>query len=305
MNLLKKTGLFVVFGIACLSILSISTVNVKAAEKVGNGVYDINTYIPYDDSSSTEDNNSAKETDSFSKVDLTGNGKNDTLVAIVKDDKLTLNLNGKKLKSWNNRPSVQVIKLSNKKAYLEITDENFKSNTTSMVLYKVKNGKLSKVIDYKTLLNKKLLQGNKYITTGYAFDMIYATKVKKNTIYLHASLGTKSLGQIKIDNLQLKYSGGKFKLKKNAGTIAATVLTDKGPIYTFTAAKKIQTYKAAGSKKKGIKIAKNKQFTLKKAAVVGKKLYVQVKTKSGKTGWIKLSTSKKPIVKVPGMLVWG
>ncbi|MBR0398099.1 MAG: hypothetical protein IJI10_07485, partial [Eubacterium sp.] len=65
----------------------------------------------------------------------------------------------------------------------------------------------------------------------------------------------------------------------------------------------ITVYKKAGSTKKaGFKIAARKKFTIKKAAIVKKNIYVQVKS-GGKTGWIKLGKSN--LVKMRGMLVYG
>ena len=291
MNLLKKIGLFVVFGILCLSIASIDAVSVQAAEKTGDGVYSLNT----------------SEGDSFSKVDLTGNGKKDTIDTIVKGKKLFLKLNGEKIKSWNSGSiTIQVIKLSSKKAYIEITSENFKTSKTSGDLYQIKKGKLEKVLDYEKLINKKLLLKNDFITNPGCLDMLSASKVKNKTIYLDVRLGTKSLGYMWIGNIQLQYSGGEFNLKKTAGKVIRTnIFTDKGITEYFTASQKIQTYKAADSSKKGITLPKNTKFAAKKVSIIGKEIFVQVKTKSGKTGWIKLSDSDKPFVKECSIVIWG
>ncbi|MCI5590480.1 MAG: hypothetical protein MR394_08420, partial [Coprococcus comes] len=73
---------------------------------------------------------------------------------------------------------------------------------------------------------------------------------------------------------------------------------------TFTAAQKIQTYKSAGSSKKAFVIKKNSKFAVKKLAIVKKNIYVQVKVGS-KTGWIKLNTSNKKMVKHTSISVAG
>lgn len=198
-----------------------------------------------------------------------------------------------------------MVKLSNKKAYIEITTENFKTSKTFGNLYQVKKGKLQKALDYEKLVSNKLLSKNDFVYTDGVWDMIRATKASKNTIGLTASLGTKGLGQIKASNLKLKYSNGKLVLLKNAGKASTEIITDEGMSDTFTAAQNIQTVKAAGSSKKGITISKKSNFTITKISIVQKKIYVQAKTKSGKTGWIKLSTSKKPLVKKTGEVIWG
>lgn len=303
-SILKKTCLVVLFCVLFLGAVAAAADPALAATKTGNGVYSIST----------------SESDSYTGADITNDGKKDKIETVVTEEKITLKVNGKTMRTWkikdtNVYPSFQVVVLSKKTAFLEICVEDIGAEKNSCALYQVKKGKLSTVLNYKNLVNNKLLYGNSFVGSGTYYDTMYATKVSGNKIYLHAMLGTKSLGQISMDDLQLKYSKGKFTLLKNAGPIYRAFIYDEqyldNPAFPdfnmnyFTAAEEIQTVKAAGSSEKGIVVAQNAAFTVEKLAVVKKNIYVQAKTLDGETGWIKLSTSDTPFVTKLGELVWG
>ena len=148
---------------------------------------------------------------------------------------------------------------------------------------------------------------NNFITSNGCWGGFQATKAKGNTIYLRGWFGTKNLGQINAFNMPLSYSGKNFTLKSTAATAEPGALFEgKNWAFTknFTAAQNIQTYKAAASSKKTFVIKKNAKFAVKKLAVVKKNLYVQVKSGS-KTGWIKLNTSSKKMVKAAAISMAG
>ncbi len=302
MDISKKIRTFFTIGAACLCMTAVTANATYAATKSGNGVYSLSTY----------------ENDSYDRADVTGDGRPDKIETAVTETngtkKAALKVNGKQLKTWtlskNNAtvilPSVSVVVLSKKAAYLEIATEDYRSNKTACALYQVKNGKLRAAFDYEKMINGKLLLDNDFVYKGYGYDMATAAKVSKNTIHLNVSLGTKSLGQIRTEGLKLKYSGGKLTLQKDAGKIAnVNIESDRGISRTFTAARKIQTVKTAGSSKKGIVLPKKTKFTAKKLAVIGKNIYVQVQTTAGKTGWISLSTSDRPLVTARSIVIWG
>lgn len=302
MNILKKTFMLFAVGASCLCVTAATAGNTYAATKIGNGVYSLSAY----------------ENDSYAKADVTGDGKADKIETVVTEKngskKTALKVNGKQMKSWtiqkNNAtvivPSVSVVTLSKKVAYLEIATEDYRSYKTACALYQVKKGKLRIAFDYEKMLNNKLLLDNDFVNKGYGYDMASAAKASKNAIWLNVSLGTKSLGQMRTEGLKLKYSGGKLTLQKDAGKVAAVnVMDNRGNSEIFTAAKKIQTVKAAGSAKKGIVIPQKTKFTAKKLVIAGKNIYVQVRTTAGKTGWINLSASDKPLVTVRSIVLWG
>lgn len=302
MEITKKIRMLFTVGAACLCVTAVTASTAYAATKDGNGVYSLSTY----------------ESDSYSKADVTGDGRPDKIETVVtgtnENRKAALKVNGKQLKTWtiskNNNsiilPSVHVVVISKKAAYLEITTEDYRSYKTACALYQVKKGKLRTVFDYKKIVNNKLLLDNDFVNKGYGYDMVTAAKVSKNTIHLNVSLGTKSLGHIRTEGLKLKYSKGKLTLQKDAGKVAkVSIIDDRGNSKVFTAAKKIQTVKAAGSSKKGIVIPKKTKFTAKKLAIADKNIYVQVQTTAGKTGWISLSASAKPLVTTRSIVMWG
>ena len=245
--------------------------------------------------------------DVYSQLDVTGDGAKDVVAMDVTDTAITLKVNDQVLKTWDRAKEIataQIVTVAGK-SYIELNEENYVKYTTKCGLYLVSGGKLKKAVDYSKFLNKKLLEKNKFVINDNGRDMITVSKVKGKKLYLKASLYTKSLGYFKVDNLQLKYSGGKFKLTEKAGKTSFLLLDMKtGTKYQeFTAKKSVTVFKKAGSSEKaGFKIAANKKFTIKKAAVVKKNIYVQVKS-GGKTGWIKLGKSN--LVKMRGMLVYG
>ncbi len=248
--------------------------------------------------------------DSF-KADLTGDGKADTIeYECIFDDKsykssVYLKVNGVDVKTWSNvdyPPNVKIVKVA-KEYFIEITTEG--NGVTSGKLFTFKNGQLKTALNYANLVNKSLLTKGKFVYIEDAWDMITATKVKGSKIYLEISLGTKSLGQIKITNLPIYRTKKSFTVKKDAGTAKFTLIDKKKgkPVKSFTAKKKITVYKTQGGTKKAkFSIKKNSTFKITKGAIVNKNIYIKVKTSKG-TGWIKLT--KSALVKAKGMLVWG
>jgi hypothetical protein len=301
MNILKKYSIVFLFCVAFAGVVVAgSAKETKATEKISNGIVQLENY---------------KQSDKYEKADVTGNGKNDVIETTSKMDdegyiiETTLKVNGTALKSWDEKqgiPVIEVVSLSNKKSYVQIIGDD-KDGKMYGGLYQVKNNKLKASLDYEKLVKNKLLQKNDFIVDGNNFDMFYATKVSGNTISYAAYLGTKSLGQISITNLKVKYSKGNLVMQKTAGTANINIYDSKKDtiVHTLVAKQSIKTVKSAGSKKKGITIAKNTKFTLKKGAIVGKYVYIQVKTSKGKTGWIKLSTSTKSLVKERGLSIGG
>ncbi len=245
-------------------------------------------------------------------ADVTGDGKADKIYFdTVGNDEIgyttsVLKVNDVTVKSWNDADitslGVKVITIS-KKSFIEIFSEQ--GQTTSAGLYTVKGGKLNCALNYANLVNKSLLTGDKFVYTPDAWDMVTASKVKGSQLYLDMYLGTKSMGQITIKNLPVKYSKKAFSTTKKTGKISFTLInksTGKRE-KSFTAKKKITVYKTLGGKKKAkFSIKKNSKFKVTNAAIVKKNIYIKVKTSKG-SGWIKLD--KSVFVKDKGMLIWG
>ncbi|MBC8571870.1 hypothetical protein [Jingyaoa shaoxingensis] len=291
MKVFKKLSMCILSGLLCLGIGATT----QAATKTGTNVYEMNTWA-----------GSSVTKDRLTSVDITGNGKKDKIETETTRVEIELKVNGKIVGMYlTGETNIQVVKLS-KKSFFEITTYE-KGNKINCGLYEMKKNKLTRVLDYKKLVNLKQYVKNNFITSNGCWGGFQATKAKGNTIYLRGWFGTKNLGQVNAFNMPLSYSGKNFTLKSTAATADAGMIPpSKNESFTrsFTAAQKIQTYKAAGSSKKSFTIKKNAKFSVKKLAVVKKNLYVQVKS-GRKTGWIRLNTSSKKMVKAAAISIAG
>ena len=278
MKAFKKLSMCILSGMLCFGLGSTT----QAATKVGNGVYEMSTWA-----------DEITETDTLTSVDITGDGKADKIETVASSDEIELKVNDKIVRMYlAGSVNIQVVTLS-KKSFFEITTYE-KGNKINCGLYEMKKNKLTRVLDYKKLVNLKQYVKNNFITSNGCWGGFQATSVKGNTIYLRGWFGTKNLGQVNGFNLPLSYSGKKFTLKSKAVSAAVGIIpSNNNEDFTriFTAAQKIQTYKSA-------------TFDVKKLAVVKKNIYVQVKSGS-KTGWIKLNTSNKKMVKYASISVAG
>ena len=290
MKAFKKLSMCILSGMLCFG-LGATT---QAATKVGNGVYEMSTWA-----------DEGAETDTLTSVDITGDGKTDKIETVTTSDEIELKVNDKIVRMYlTGSTNIQVVQLS-KKSFFEITTYE-KGNKINCGLYEMKKNKLTRVLDYKKLVNLKQYVKNNFITSNGCWGGFQATSVKGNTIYLRGWFGTKNLGQVNAFKLPLSYSGKKFTLKSTAVPAGVGIIPSDSEDFTrtFTAAQKIQTYKSAGSSKKAFVIKKNSKFAVKKLAIVKKNIYVQVKAGS-KTGWIKLNTSNKKMVKYASISVAG
>ena len=291
MKVFKKLSMCILSGLLCLG-LGVTT---QAYTKAGNNVYEMNTR-----------SDGAFQKDTLTSIDITGNGKKDKIETETTRAEIELKVNGKIVGMYlTGKTNIQVIKLS-KKSFFEITTYE-KGNKINCGLYEMKKNKLTRVLDYKKLANLKQYVKNNFITSNGCWGGFQAMKASGNTIYLRGWFGTKNLGQVNAFYMPLSYSGKKFALKSTAATAdAGYIPPSKNESFTrsFTAAQKIQTYKAAGSSRKAFAIKKNARFSVKKLAIVKKNIYVQVKSGS-KTGWIKLNTSGKRIVKYAAISIAG
>ena len=242
--------------------------------------------------------------DSYEGADVTGDGKKDLVEWIQSEDysSYTLKINGETIKIWNQNAWANIVLIKNK-GYLAIGTEIADGKTT-WGLYKVDKGQLSCVYKGQNAIDKKILAKSGFCYYADGYDMFTPIKVSGNVLYADLMVATKSLGQIKVKGLKLVLKNGKFTLDKAAGKASARLLIkNKGPKEAgFKAKKSFKVYKKAGSSKKVGTVKKKAEFSISKAAIIKKQLYVYVK--AGKTkGWVKLT--KKTMVKQKGALVWG
>ncbi|MBR0398227.1 MAG: hypothetical protein IJI10_08140 [Eubacterium sp.] len=239
------------------------------------------------------------------KYDVTGDGKKDTVSYEWNEQKMQqiLKVNGKRINKWefmDGKWAWVTVVSAGGKDFLEIETDDWRALTLKCGLYQVKNNKLKKILDYSSLFNKKTLLQNDFADTGTECSYLEARKVKGNTIYLGGTLATKSVGQVNFSGLKLKYQNGKFTLSTATAKAVSTPRDKDGKLVSyFTAKKKITAYKEAGSSAKAFSIAKGKQFKITKMKVLNKQIYLRVRTKSGKLGWIKSGKSKLVTVRTP------
>ena len=250
-----------------------------------------------------------RKNDKFTKADVTGDGKADTVSTKVTSTKIILYVNGTAVKTWKTSvaaPTIKILRYSDGKAYIELTTENFTKQLTSGGIYKVADGALKCVFSYNSQVKTALLAGDACVTNADAFDMLHATKLKNDVLYIEAYLGTKSLGQIKVSNLKISYANGKFSMAKNPGILSFKIIDrTNGTLKTVMQAKKELTVykKAASAVKASFSIAKGAKFTPLKASIISRSIYVYIKDAKGNYGWIKLGTTQ--LVREKGELIWG
>ena len=266
--------LVLLMGLGCVSVFAASG---------ANGIFDFNEGMP------------PITTD---KYDVTGDGKKDTVsYGYNEADFLSiLSINGNTAKSWDFKNGqwawVTIVDIKNKD-FLEIEVDDWKADTLTCGLYQIKNNQLKKVLNYASLFNNNQLILNDFADTDQACSFLEARKVKGNTIYVGGTLATKAVGQVNFDGLKLIYKNGKFKLDKSAVKAVSHMRSSSGkPASYFTAKKNIKVYKKAGSTTKAFKIKKGQKFKVTKIAVVKKQIYLRVRTKAGKLGWIKAGKSQ-------------
>ncbi|MBQ9321399.1 MAG: SH3-like domain-containing protein [Eubacterium sp.] len=266
--------LVLLMGLGCVSVFAASG---------ANGIFDFYEGMP----PTTTD-----------KYDIDGDGKKDVVSYAYNeaDFQSVLTVNGTQIMNWDFKTGkwawVTVVDIKNKD-YLEIEVDDWSADTLTCGLYQVRNNQLKKVLDYSSLFDKKQLIKNDFADTINACSFLEARKVKGNTIYVGGTLATKAVGQVNFDGLKLNYKNGKFKLDTSAVKAVSHMRSSSGkPASYFTAKKNIKVYKKAGSTTKAFKIKKGQKFKVTKIAVVKKQIYLRVRTKSGKLGWIKAGKSQ-------------
>lgn len=220
---------------------------------------------------------------------------NDKVLEDIGLDGRSIIVNGKTIKTYKKGTVLymDIVTLKNGKSYLDICTR-YNGKTTSGLYQLTKENALTKKADFTTLVNKKLLTDNTFVGTKTKYDTFQVSDVDGNDLYLTGSLYTKSLGQLKIMELKMNYKDGKFTTSKSE--FRAYAYNSAGRNCKFTAKKKLTIYKAAASSKKAFTIKTGKKFTIVKAKIINKNIYVKVYY-SGKYGWMKLSTGSKAFVK--------
>lgn len=226
----------------------------------------------------------------YKNFDITGDKKNDTIKLykhkitgydeFYNYDKVIVYVNGKqKILSVKNGKSLsmeaKLIKLNNK-IFLLINGyaENYCDNW--QVLYQYKNSKFVKAYDFKNITSKY----------GYAPHTSIA-KVSENKIYVEHSLISDSLGCVNFQYIY-QYKNEKVSRTSNTANVSWEGFNDdyQSVKYGTMAVNKTMYTSPTSHKKKGV-IKKGTKVKPTKIYMTGSQIYIQLKTKSGKTGWVK------------------
>lgn len=220
----------------------------------------------------------------YSSYDFTGDRKPDTFrIYATKDSYHTGNhfsvyINGKCAFSKTARYYeiiAKLIQLKNGKCFIYLFDPADNADADVCALFKVKSGKLVKVIDF-----------NKGFPRNYGNHAGgEVTKVNGNSLTAEFRLMATMSGQTYAD-YTYKYKSGKLRKVSNYGKLKVGYQSTN----TFQAEKRITAYRNVNCKSVKFKIKKNQNVTFRKIYIRGSVVRYQVKA-GGKTGWIKVARS--------------
>ena len=221
------------------------------------------------------------------KVDMDGDGKQNTLVAAFKENngfrKVSVKMDGKNVLSMN-APffysiHIQYISLSKKAQFLYFHGygDSGMPSIQSVYQYDKSTKKLKKILDLENYL-------------GTAGQVV---KVSNNTVTFSNGCGIPLTGRIKW-NFAFIYKNNRFTLKSNTATVkyAGTLKTNDGYDKYFAKSQYVvETSFSAYTKPEGTKIAftasKGKVLKLLKIKLYQGGLYFQFSDPSGKKGWVR------------------
>lgn len=227
-----------------------------------------------------------KESKTYTKYDVTGDGVKDTVSfksemkkvftfsAYVNDEcALTVELDG--YPDYISTIKLVTLKNGKKYLYLHLAGDD---DMGPYDLYTYKNGKFEKEVN----LIKNVPNG--YMPTAQI------SKVSGNKIYFKNTYCSNVLGGI-IYNTTYKYKSGKLKLTSNTYKIAGYGRAEKGGIAkktsTFSLAKSVKLYSKKTLKGKTFTLSKGTKVKVTKIYITSKTVSYYVKTSNGKSGWLK------------------
>lgn len=174
--------------------------------------------------------------------------------------------------------SADLITMSKKKVFIHINTMG-DNNDGENLIFRYTNGKLKKCIDLNTL-------------GRYAFvDKITGKRIKVICRYTGAAIGCFSY------ECNLVYKGGKLTPEKKLCKLVNYSATESSKKPYLTAKSKIQLYKSHNTKQKSFILKKGQKVKIVNYYFSGKKQMFQVKTSSGKTGWISSTTDAMELFK--------
>lgn len=218
----------------------------------------------------------------YTKYDVTGDGKADTVKAVIvhnQDEQysgtLKVYVNDEVVFEQTRQPDpvwkVQLVKLKNGKVFFDIESTIVSDDDGIHKLYSYKSGKLKSVYDFQ-----------KYYDKYASYYFVKVVSVSGNTIKTKVTAQFYTTGMVGF-NMNIAYKKG--KLKRTASTFR---IKYEGRKNKWTAARKIKVYKKAGSKKVAYTLKNGNTVKLEKVIYKNNKVYFQVKRNKGniKTGYI-------------------
>jgi hypothetical protein len=176
-----------------------------------------------------------------------------------------------------NAVSAKLYTLTNGKSFLDLHIAGWGRDCLVSGIFQYKNGKLSQVVNFKTLFNK-------YGT----YNDGTVISVKGNTITTEYSLMSWALGYCSL-NYTYAYKNGTLQ-RTSAVSNIYTLYSSKKNTTTYYANRTLVTYSAVNTTKKAFSIPKGAAVTVDKCFMGGGNMYIRVKYK-GKYGWLKAGTS--------------
>lgn len=231
----------------------------------------------------------------YKSYDITGDKKADTILISKKKiyyqgwdtgayQSVSITVNGKKVYSLNKTYfylSVKLYTLANGKPYLHIDATSDDYGVAVSGLFRYKNGKLAKEVDFH---NTALKCGVGQVGTVQA--------VNGNTFAVDYFFESYALSNVKV-RYNYKYVNGALKKTSAIGTFKK--ISFKSAPRSLTTKTKLTAYKSTTSDKKAFTIPAGKSVKIDRC-YCGKN-YMRFRVKySGKYGWVKAATSGYEII---------
>lgn len=239
-------------------------------------------------------NNKLNIGQTYDKYDITGDKKADALlVSGIRDEEYgdfagyEVYVNGsialKKDREYGTIYALDVrrLELKNGKVFLSIVPRVENDDVPDAAIYQYEDGKLKQVIDLDSMYK-----------IGY-HNSIASIKVSGNKIRVKYRVMSYSLGGISFW-LDYQYKNGKMVQKTTKTKVTETNLEYQKKTY-WTANRSMKVLKSPGGKKSAT-LKKNQKAKIDKIYINSKhnKIYLHVKIKGGKSGWVKGLTKYPP-----------
>lgn len=232
-------------------------------------------------------NNKLKVNKTYTKYDITGDKKADSLrvsgswskrYGIYNNYEVYVNEKRVLKKSSEGGPildlEIKRLELKNGKTFLAIVPRSDNGDVPGAAIYQYKSGRLKKVLDLDSMSK-----------IGY-HNSIENIKVSDNKITVKYGVMSYSLSAISF-SLDYQYKGGKMVQKTTNAKLTDTPIKRMKKTY-WTSNMSMKVLKSPGGKKVTT-LAKGKEVKIDRIYINNKhnKIYLHVKIKGGKSGWVK------------------